>query len=645
MNPNDEELLSAYLDGEVTAEEQARVERRLAEDAGYRQLHDDLRALRQHLEALPPHRLPADFAQSVLSAAERQMVAPQRAEAELQESKSAAADQEAEVEPWKRRLIRPLAWSGLIVAAAVLVMIFSQPEQRPGPLARQDEPAQKPPAPLEPRVVAKAPTPAKQAEMRAVGEQSEFPAADAAVKDAAGNAEVGKDSFGQPGAAAGLQQEAQSLDDSERQRKGAERQFKSAPRGQQGPQTADQADSDRRGSIGLKQGGRSPAGSPGAGAPAVRPTARGEAKSLLEGTVPFAPPAPAAAPVPEDHALPQSENAHREFETESPGVLGGAIRSPADEVAPPSAFDKAKNLESAPRTAPAELSLSVHVSPATAQSGAFERLLVQVQKPEEVQKNESKRDPAQSAAAQGDQVSRSKQIAKAEQAQATLELSKSVPASAELAKKELDVPAQQVFQVELTRPAMIELLAQLRSQPSAYRFDEVPVALAQEVNRRADELVAQRSKEKSDAHKLAELKAETLRADGQHLQSGQAADKRTAGAQSPAEPAVSPSSPPGDVKNFRAERSPPAASMPTLPQSAPSEKPSAGFAGKLADGKNQQAQERLRDAKQRRSCLTMSPQRWAERSSACGSYCTAHQRRPPLATSQRRQRHPRPSAG
>ena len=325
---------------------------------------------------------------------------------------------------------------------------------------------------------------------------------------------------------------------------------------------------------------------------------QGEAKSRLEGTVPFAPSAPAAAPAAEAHALPQREPAPQGIEAESPSVLGGAKGSPGDEVAPPSAFGAAENLESARRTAPAELNLSVHVSPATAQSGAFERLLVQVQKPEEVQKKESKSDPAQSAAAKGDQVSRSKQIAKAEQAQATLELNKSVPASAELAKKELDVPAQQVFQVELTRPAMIELLAQLRSQPSAYRFDEVPVALAQDVKRRADELVAQRSKEKSDAHNLAEVNAETRRADGQRLKSGQAADKRTAGAQPPAEPAVSKSSPPGDVKNFRADSSPPPASMPTSPQKAPSAKPSAGFAGKLADGKNQQAQERLRDARQ-----------------------------------------------
>ena len=41
-----EELLSAYLDDELSADERATVETWLAEDAAYRQLLDDLRALR-----------------------------------------------------------------------------------------------------------------------------------------------------------------------------------------------------------------------------------------------------------------------------------------------------------------------------------------------------------------------------------------------------------------------------------------------------------------------------------------------------------------------------------------------------------------------------------------------------------------------
>ena len=44
-NVPDNELLSAYLDGEVTAEQQADVERLLAANPAARQLLDELRAL------------------------------------------------------------------------------------------------------------------------------------------------------------------------------------------------------------------------------------------------------------------------------------------------------------------------------------------------------------------------------------------------------------------------------------------------------------------------------------------------------------------------------------------------------------------------------------------------------------------------
>lgn len=48
-----DELLSAYLDGELTAAEQAEVERLLATDPAARQLLDELRTLSATLQALP----------------------------------------------------------------------------------------------------------------------------------------------------------------------------------------------------------------------------------------------------------------------------------------------------------------------------------------------------------------------------------------------------------------------------------------------------------------------------------------------------------------------------------------------------------------------------------------------------------------
>ena len=55
-----DELLSAYIDGELDAAEQAHVEKLLAESAEFRQLHDELCAMRTSLKALFRHRLPED---------------------------------------------------------------------------------------------------------------------------------------------------------------------------------------------------------------------------------------------------------------------------------------------------------------------------------------------------------------------------------------------------------------------------------------------------------------------------------------------------------------------------------------------------------------------------------------------------------
>jgi hypothetical protein len=70
-----DELISAYLDGELTSEEQALVEQQLMDSAEHRKLFAELRALRGSLQSLPSHRLGDDFAERVLKRAERQMLA------------------------------------------------------------------------------------------------------------------------------------------------------------------------------------------------------------------------------------------------------------------------------------------------------------------------------------------------------------------------------------------------------------------------------------------------------------------------------------------------------------------------------------------------------------------------------------------
>jgi anti-sigma factor RsiW len=71
-----EELISAYIDGEVTADERAHVEAALADSAEFRQLYEELKGLRSDLQALPRFHLPDDFALRVLERAELASPAP-----------------------------------------------------------------------------------------------------------------------------------------------------------------------------------------------------------------------------------------------------------------------------------------------------------------------------------------------------------------------------------------------------------------------------------------------------------------------------------------------------------------------------------------------------------------------------------------
>ena len=71
QDPFPEELLSAYLDGELTGDQQREVEQRLASSAEQRQLLDDLRSLQDQLRQLPKYHLDDDFVERVLRETER----------------------------------------------------------------------------------------------------------------------------------------------------------------------------------------------------------------------------------------------------------------------------------------------------------------------------------------------------------------------------------------------------------------------------------------------------------------------------------------------------------------------------------------------------------------------------------------------
>jgi anti-sigma factor RsiW len=121
-NVPDDELISAYLDGELSGEELLRAEQLLATQPESRQLLEELTALRASLQGLPRQSLERGFADRVLRRAEREMLQPTQTA-----SQTPIAPRNDDHPPrlsW-RRWQRPLIWSTLAVAASLVVMMVS----------------------------------------------------------------------------------------------------------------------------------------------------------------------------------------------------------------------------------------------------------------------------------------------------------------------------------------------------------------------------------------------------------------------------------------------------------------------------------------------------------------------------------------
>ena len=107
-NPNlDDELLSGYIDGELTDEERAQVEQRLENDSSARAMVDDLRALSGKLKSLPRQRLDEDLRTAVLTQIGRRSV---------------------ELPPARISMARRLMWPAIAVAAALMLIFISGDE-------------------------------------------------------------------------------------------------------------------------------------------------------------------------------------------------------------------------------------------------------------------------------------------------------------------------------------------------------------------------------------------------------------------------------------------------------------------------------------------------------------------------------------
>jgi anti-sigma factor RsiW len=143
----DDELLSAYVDGELSAEEKAEVEQRLADDPAARRLVEQLRTVSAGVRALPPRQLGEDLSAAVLRLAERRMLT------DVPQQDLPRPIQPNWSETFRRRFLttRALLWTGAIVAAALLLSNL-QTHQQPQPqqMAEAPQPGPKATPSIEP---------------------------------------------------------------------------------------------------------------------------------------------------------------------------------------------------------------------------------------------------------------------------------------------------------------------------------------------------------------------------------------------------------------------------------------------------------------------------------------------------------------
>jgi hypothetical protein len=120
----DDELLSAYLDDELTSEERARVEERLAADPAARHLLEELLAVSRTMKELPAESLGIDLRESVLRRAERAMLVSGEV------TSTRGRTNEARWNIPMGRSKRAWFWAATALAAGILLMVFERAPDR-----------------------------------------------------------------------------------------------------------------------------------------------------------------------------------------------------------------------------------------------------------------------------------------------------------------------------------------------------------------------------------------------------------------------------------------------------------------------------------------------------------------------------------
>lgn len=134
----DDELLSAYIDGELNADDRAAVEARLAADPAAQQLLHELRTVAQDVQSLPTVRVGRDLSEDIL----RRVSAKKSAAAQAEPSPSAGPMPKITIFSTKRSWM----WASLALAAGLLLMVVQSGDERGNRLAPQAKLADKKPA-------------------------------------------------------------------------------------------------------------------------------------------------------------------------------------------------------------------------------------------------------------------------------------------------------------------------------------------------------------------------------------------------------------------------------------------------------------------------------------------------------------------
>lgn len=135
-NHSEDELLSAYLDGEVTATERMRVETLLANHSDAQQSLEELRTVRAGLALLPRYTLPADFVELVLARIRKLDGQGSSGAANETPRTISLNGAERRGRPPFHRALRYVAYTAVAAAAAIAVIVVTaKPRQAEGPVA------------------------------------------------------------------------------------------------------------------------------------------------------------------------------------------------------------------------------------------------------------------------------------------------------------------------------------------------------------------------------------------------------------------------------------------------------------------------------------------------------------------------------